>query len=48
MRNGNASINAASVLALHDAALAERLDAWRQRQTDAVAEHPSDEAGAAH
>lgn len=44
----NAALLAASVLALHDAALAERLDAWRQRQTDAVAQHPSDEAGAAH
>ncbi len=44
----NAALLAASVLALHDEPLAERLDAWRQRQTDAVAQHPSDEAGAAH
>ena len=34
----NAALLAASVLALHDAALAERLDAWRKQQTDAVAE----------
>ena len=39
----NAALLAASVLALHDAGLAERLDLWRQRQTDAVAERPSDE-----
>jgi 5-(carboxyamino)imidazole ribonucleotide mutase len=39
----NAAILAASVLALSDAALAERLDAWRARQTAAVAEAPSDE-----
>ena len=39
----NAALLAASVLALHDAGLAERLDAWRQRQTDAVAERPTDE-----
>jgi 5-(carboxyamino)imidazole ribonucleotide mutase len=32
------------VLALNDAALAARLDAWRQAQSDAVAERPSDEA----
>ncbi|WP_062217733.1 5-(carboxyamino)imidazole ribonucleotide mutase [Aureimonas sp. D3] len=50
----NAALLAASVLALHDAGLAERLDQWRQRQTDAVAERPSDEpaaepkAGASH
>ena len=28
---------AAAILATQDAALAERLDAWRARQTDAVA-----------
>ncbi len=50
----NAALLAASVLALHDSGLAERLDQWRQRQTDAVAERPSDEpatepkAGATH
>lgn len=36
----NAALFAAALLAPHDAALAERLDAWRQRQTDAVAESP--------
>ncbi|KTQ95520.1 N5-carboxyaminoimidazole ribonucleotide mutase [Aureimonas ureilytica] len=43
----NAALLAASVLALHDSGLAERLDQWRQRQTDAVAERPSDESAAA-
>jgi 5-(carboxyamino)imidazole ribonucleotide mutase len=42
----NAALLAASVLALSDAALAERLDAWRARQTDGVAERPRDESGA--
>jgi 5-(carboxyamino)imidazole ribonucleotide mutase len=32
------------VLALSDADLAGRLDAWRAAQTDAVALHPVDEA----
>jgi len=41
----NAALLAASVLALADAALAQRLAAWRQKQTDAVAERPG-EAGA--
>ena len=41
----NAALLAASVLALQDAALADRLEAWRARQTEAVAERPSDEAG---
>ena len=36
----NAALLAASVLALGDKALAERLAAWRQRQADAVAERP--------
>jgi 5-(carboxyamino)imidazole ribonucleotide mutase len=36
----NAALLAASVLALGDKALAERLAAWRRRQTDAVAERP--------
>lgn len=40
----NAALLAAAVLALHDEALAARLDAWRSRQTDSVAEHPSDDA----
>jgi 5-(carboxyamino)imidazole ribonucleotide mutase len=42
----NAALLAASVLALSDVGLAARLDAFRQRQTDAVAERPSDEEGA--
>jgi len=36
----NAALLAASVLALHDDALAARLLAWRKAQTDAVAEKP--------
>ncbi|MCX7323860.1 MAG: 5-(carboxyamino)imidazole ribonucleotide mutase [Hyphomicrobiales bacterium] len=40
----NAALLAAAVLALHDPALATRLDAWRQRQTEAVADRPSDDA----
>ncbi|HVI52665.1 MAG TPA: 5-(carboxyamino)imidazole ribonucleotide mutase [Candidatus Sulfotelmatobacter sp.] len=39
----NAGLLAASVLALNDAALALRLEAWREKQTAAVAETPSDE-----
>jgi 5-(carboxyamino)imidazole ribonucleotide mutase len=39
----NAALLAASVLALNDPALAERLDAWRSRQTAAVADQPVDE-----
>src|SRR6202789_1608535 len=38
----NAALLAASVLALSDPALAGRLDAWRARQTAAVAETPKD------
>jgi 5-(carboxyamino)imidazole ribonucleotide mutase len=38
----NAALQAAAILALNDPALAARLAAWRQRQTDAVAEVPSD------
>ena len=38
----NAALLAAAVLALTDEALAERLDAWRRRQTEAVAERPVD------
>jgi 5-(carboxyamino)imidazole ribonucleotide mutase len=40
----NAALLAASVLALNDAALADRLSAWRQKQTAAVAKHPKDPA----
>ena len=36
----NAGLLAASILALHDSELAERLDAWRKSQTDAVAHDP--------
>ncbi|CCD93281.1 Phosphoribosylaminoimidazole carboxylase catalytic subunit (AIR carboxylase) (AIRC) [Bradyrhizobium sp. ORS 375] len=36
----NAALLAASVLALSDPALAERLSAWRQSQTNAIAERP--------
>ncbi len=36
----NAGLLAAAMLANNDAALAARLDAWRQAQTDAVAEQP--------
>ena len=38
----NAALLAAAVLALSDAALAERLDRWRENQTRAVADAPSD------
>ncbi|WP_332696782.1 5-(carboxyamino)imidazole ribonucleotide mutase [Bosea sp. (in: a-proteobacteria)] len=38
----NAALLAAAVLALNDTALAERLDAWRRRQSEAVALHPVD------
>jgi|SRR5687767_11100300 len=36
----NAGLLAASILALSDQALAGRLEAWRKRQTDGVAETP--------
>jgi 5-(carboxyamino)imidazole ribonucleotide mutase len=36
----NAALLAASMLALHDEALATRLAAWRRSQTEAVAEQP--------
>jgi 5-(carboxyamino)imidazole ribonucleotide mutase len=36
----NAALLAASVLGLSDEALAGRLEAWRQRQTDGVAQFP--------
>jgi 5-(carboxyamino)imidazole ribonucleotide mutase len=38
----NAGILAASIVALNDAAVAEKLEAFRRAQTDAVAENPSD------
>ncbi len=40
----NAALLAAAVLALGDPALAARLEAWRQRQTDSVADAPADPA----
>lgn len=39
----NAALLAASVLALSDEELANRLDRWREKQTQAVAERPVDE-----
>ncbi|HEY9078963.1 5-(carboxyamino)imidazole ribonucleotide mutase [Magnetovibrio sp.] len=38
----NAALFAASIVALHDGAVAEKLDAWRAAQTAAVAEEPTD------
>ncbi|MGE4281027.1 MAG: 5-(carboxyamino)imidazole ribonucleotide mutase [Magnetospirillum sp.] len=38
----NAGLLAASIIALMDPALAQRLEDWRQRQTDSVAEKPVD------
>jgi 5-(carboxyamino)imidazole ribonucleotide mutase len=40
----NAGLLAAAVLALNDARLAERLEAYRRKQTDAVAPAPRDDA----
>src|SRR5215218_4672792 len=40
----NAALLAAAVLALSDDALATRLEAWRKRQSESVAERPSDES----
>ncbi len=42
----NAALLAAAVLALHDDALAARLDAFREAQTASVAETPTDEPAA--
>ena len=42
----NAALLAASVLALGDAGIAERLEAWRRRQTESVGERPRDESAA--
>jgi 5-(carboxyamino)imidazole ribonucleotide mutase len=42
----NAALLAAGVLALTDAALATRLEAWRKRQTEAVADRPTNEPAA--
>ena len=40
----NAALFAASILALNDKALAERLAAWRKQRADAVAERPEESA----
>ena len=42
----NAALLAASVLALSDPPLADRLEAWRRKQSESVAERPADETGA--
>jgi 5-(carboxyamino)imidazole ribonucleotide mutase len=39
----NAGLLAAQILALEDPELSVRLDNWRQRRTEAVAEHPRDD-----
>lgn len=39
----NAGLMAAEILALSDPALAERLESWRTRLTEAVVEEPADE-----
>jgi 5-(carboxyamino)imidazole ribonucleotide mutase len=40
----NAALLAASILALSDAGIAKRLDAWRSKQTKAVAKRPKGSA----
>ncbi|MCZ8184491.1 MAG: 5-(carboxyamino)imidazole ribonucleotide mutase [Beijerinckiaceae bacterium] len=40
----NAGLMAAAILALNDEALAARLEAWRRKQTESVAEFPVDGA----
>jgi 5-(carboxyamino)imidazole ribonucleotide mutase len=40
----NAALLAAAVLALSDPGLAKRLEAWRARQTAAIAESPAERA----
>jgi 5-(carboxyamino)imidazole ribonucleotide mutase len=42
----NAALIAAGVLALSDPSLSDRLEAWRKRQTEGVADIPSSEGGA--
>jgi 5-(carboxyamino)imidazole ribonucleotide mutase len=39
----NAALTAAAIMALTDAALAQRLEAWRATQTEGVAHEPQDE-----
>ena len=38
----NAALHAAAILALADPALAERLNAWRKKQSDSVPEEPTE------
>ena len=38
----NAALHAAAILALSDSGLAERLEAWRRRQSESVPQHPVD------
>jgi 5-(carboxyamino)imidazole ribonucleotide mutase len=42
----NAALIAAGVLALSDPSLSDRLEAWRNRQTEGVADVPTSEGGA--
>ncbi|WP_375458619.1 5-(carboxyamino)imidazole ribonucleotide mutase [uncultured Enterovirga sp.] len=44
----NAALLAGAILALGDEALAARIEAWRDRQRDAVAERPADTEPPAH
>ena len=44
----NGALFAAAILALDDAAVAARLDAWRQAVTDAVADAPVDDPAPGH
>ncbi|MBD3664342.1 5-(carboxyamino)imidazole ribonucleotide mutase [Sulfitobacter aestuariivivens] len=39
----NGALMAASILALHDTELAERLDSWRSSLSASIPEHPSDD-----
>lgn len=39
----NAALHAAAILALGDKALAQRLDSWRQRQTESVRNAPGEQ-----
>ncbi|HEY3778986.1 MAG TPA: 5-(carboxyamino)imidazole ribonucleotide mutase [Rhizomicrobium sp.] len=41
----NAALHAAAILALSDRVLAERLETWRRRLTEAVADRPADQTG---
>lgn len=40
----NAGLLATAIIALNDAAVAEKLEAWRRAQTDAVNESPTDQS----